>query len=170
MLFIRSTDDRDRPVWVRFSGLRPAAALWWEQVRARTRRENFRVVVGVARRPSTWLVFAAALLIGVLAAVFVHDGAIGLGVLVLGPVAAPLLMVGIVAVRAGVLIAGRASDMAEEALLRRGRCPACGYDLAGLEAQADLRVECPECGAAWRAGRIGLEGSSDPEVIVIRRA
>ncbi len=35
-----------------------------------------------------------------------------------------------------------------------GLCAACGYDLLGLQVQADGCKECPECGAAWRATRI----------------
>lgn len=34
-------------------------------------------------------------------------------------------------------------------IARRGRCPACGYDLAGLRASDDGCTTCPECGSAW---------------------
>lgn len=47
----------------------------------------------------------------------------------------------------------RAAEIARRAL-EHGVCPSCGYALAGIEAQADGCVQCPECGAAWRAARI----------------
>ncbi|MBL8990881.1 MAG: hypothetical protein JNJ48_04795 [Phycisphaerae bacterium] len=49
------------------------------------------------------------------------------------------------------------------ALRRRGRpavgwpCPGCGYDLAGLRAEADGCTVCPECRGAWR-GRARAQG------------
>jgi len=36
--------------------------------------------------------------------------------------------------------------------LRFSRCPSCAYRIAGLEAEDDGCVVCPECGAAWRVG------------------
>ncbi len=36
-------------------------------------------------------------------------------------------------------------------LLRRERCPACGYSIANLQAEHDGCVVCSECGAAWNA-------------------
>jgi len=36
------------------------------------------------------------------------------------------------------------------ALLKIGRCPSCGYALAGVEAEPDGCRVCPECGGAWR--------------------
>lgn len=36
-------------------------------------------------------------------------------------------------------------------LLRRSRCPACGYSIANQRVEADGCVLCPECGAAWNA-------------------
>jgi hypothetical protein len=34
-------------------------------------------------------------------------------------------------------------------IARLARCPACDYDLAGLEAADDGCTACPECGSAW---------------------
>ncbi len=43
--------------------------------------------------------------------------------------------------------------------LARGECPGCLYDLAGLPPERietiERAVRCPECGAVWRAARIG---------------
>ncbi len=46
-----------------------------------------------------------------------------------------------------------------EVYLSTGRCASCGYMLAGLAMEGDGCVVCPECGAAWRAERIGVEES-----------
>jgi hypothetical protein len=34
--------------------------------------------------------------------------------------------------------------------LRRGTCPACGYQITGQATETDGCATCPECGAAWR--------------------
>ncbi len=47
--------------------------------------------------------------------------------------------------------------------LRDGQCPACGYDVADIDADADGCIVCPECGGAWRMSRL-----SDPPRVVIR--
>jgi len=36
--------------------------------------------------------------------------------------------------------------------LAGGRCPTCGYAMAGLKAEGDGCAVCPECGGAWRVG------------------
>lgn len=38
-------------------------------------------------------------------------------------------------------------------LLNQGRCPACDYEIFGLESEADGCIVCPECGGAWRVLR-----------------
>jgi ribosomal protein L37AE/L43A len=40
-------------------------------------------------------------------------------------------------------------------MLSEGRCPGCAYVLARQAPQADARVVCPECAAAWNHDRIG---------------
>lgn len=49
--------------------------------------------------------------------------------------------------------------------LSRSICPGCGYDLERLEVTAELDecIVCPECGAAWKAGRIGRPDPTRPE-------
>lgn len=43
--------------------------------------------------------------------------------------------------------------------LKRGECPGCLYDLAGLPPERvetiERAVRCPECGAVWKAERVG---------------
>lgn len=40
-------------------------------------------------------------------------------------------------------------------MLAEGRCAACAYVLAGLGADGEGLVQCPECGARWRKDRVG---------------
>jgi hypothetical protein len=46
--------------------------------------------------------------------------------------------------------------------LARGECPGCLYDLAGLPPERietiEQAIRCPECGAVWRAARLGRSG------------
>jgi hypothetical protein len=58
------------------------------------------------------------------------------------------------------------------AMLRHGRCAHCGYDLQGLEADADDGATmCPECAAAWKldaesvAARAGDEHQPQREMV-----
>ncbi|MEO1278527.1 MAG: hypothetical protein AAFV77_06200 [Planctomycetota bacterium] len=43
--------------------------------------------------------------------------------------------------------------------LARGECPGCLYELAGLPPERieaiEAAIRCPECGAVWRAERVG---------------
>lgn len=39
--------------------------------------------------------------------------------------------------------------------LRRGHCAQCGWALVGLIPEPDNCIQCPECGAAWKADRLG---------------
>lgn len=46
--------------------------------------------------------------------------------------------------------------------LTLGECPGCSYGLAGLPTVAveglESAIRCPECGAVWRAERVGKPG------------
>lgn len=46
-------------------------------------------------------------------------------------------------------------DWQSDESLRRGHCAQCGRALAGLTPQPDNCIQCPECGAAWKADRVG---------------
>lgn len=48
--------------------------------------------------------------------------------------------------------------------LFEGRCPGCGYVLDGSQTESDDCRVCPECGAAWKAARVGTSGRT-PEAI-----
>jgi hypothetical protein len=41
-------------------------------------------------------------------------------------------------------------DRIRLAMLHRGQCPSCGYELSSLPPRGDGLVECPECGSAWK--------------------
>jgi hypothetical protein len=53
-------------------------------------------------------------------------------------------------------LAGRA-DLMADALLRMGRCAACGYPLAADAVPDDHIHRCSECGATWNDARLGKE-------------
>lgn len=53
--------------------------------------------------------------------------------------------------------------------LAHGRCPGCGYRLAGIVAMPDGMVLCPECGAAWHAHRIGASATAHPACLQTAR-
>ncbi|MFO0827935.1 MAG: hypothetical protein U0572_07260 [Phycisphaerales bacterium] len=61
------------------------------------------------------------------------------------------------AMRAAGLSVGSALELVVAALLRMARCASCGYPIDASAADANGLVRCPECGAAWRADRIGRE-------------
>jgi hypothetical protein len=48
---------------------------------------------------------------------------------------------------------GSAKQIAMTAV-RRGLCGSCGYSLEALAPEPDGCLLCPECGAAWRQGRV----------------
>ncbi len=50
--------------------------------------------------------------------------------------------------------------------LESDRCPACGYDLAGLKSDLDGCVTCPECDAAWNVADAKAKVYDRPIVVV----
>lgn len=46
----------------------------------------------------------------------------------------------------------------------KGACLACGYTLDGATIAEDGCLQCPECGAAWRAERVRGDGPALPDV------
>ncbi|GMV25985.1 MAG: hypothetical protein AMXMBFR58_20160 [Phycisphaerae bacterium] len=64
----------------------------------------------------------------------------------------------------------RGTDQLVETILAEGRCPCCLYKLGAVRASDDGRVQCPECGAAWRHDRIGtLRARASPDVATAPR-
>ncbi len=70
--------------------------------------------------------------------------------------AAFVAMLGLVALVCGVVwlvmrsIDYKLGDEVVAAWFELGRCPACGFHVAGCEAGGDGAVKCPECAATWR--------------------
>jgi hypothetical protein len=63
------------------------------------------------------------------------------------PLMAPIGAIGPFAI--GVAARALSRDRIARAYVWEGRCGACAFDLAGLEAAEDGCTVCPECGAAW---------------------
>ncbi|MFN7019798.1 MAG: hypothetical protein ACK4WH_00545 [Phycisphaerales bacterium] len=114
-----------------------------------------------------WLALFGVSLLIALVLLTLKDTAMGLGMLIISPVAMPLLALALVTAR-GLVGLGRdlPSRMRGDTLAME-RCPVCDYDLSVLAAEADGCVTCPECGAAWNWDEIGERGGRDPDVIVI---
>lgn len=56
------------------------------------------------------------------------------------------------------------------AFLREGRCPCCGYVIAGSRPEPDGLIACPECSAAWKPDRIGPADEGPAQVRQYRAA
>lgn len=56
-----------------------------------------------------------------------------------------------------------------DAFLFEGRCPGCGYVLDGTQIEPDGCRVCPECGAAWKAERIGASIQTPAAIQEYRR-
>lgn len=52
---------------------------------------------------------------------------------------------------------GESVSLIIDAILRMGRCASCGYPMGAVHDEGDGFQQCPECGATWRAERIGRE-------------
>lgn len=125
-----------------------------------------RWLLRTVRRPGLQLFVAGAVLVVMLTAMLVVDGPIAIGVVIYSPVAVPLLVLALTYGRSVIAARDSLVEDAERAMLSASLCPCCGYNLGGLDAQTDGRVSCPECDAAWFAGRIGRSGR-EVDVVVI---
>lgn len=172
MLRLETSDDRGQVAPIAWSGLRWAAQDALQ--RARLERPaahagNTRAALRIAWRTlSNRNVIAAAMalaLIAIIVSMLITSGPIGLGLLVMTPVAAPLLLTALRGGRAALEAPDAVADACERAAFRRGRCPGCHYTLIELATEADGTVVCPECGAAW-AARSVHERTREREVIL----
>jgi len=99
--------------------------------------------VGLLLKAVLW----SLLLLGMVAAIMLHDFDSSSGALVqLGIVAA--IVVGVWVFVFAVLQRRDAAYRARQAALH-GACPACGYRLDGIDPDNAGFAQCPECGAAW---------------------
>lgn len=108
---------------------------------------------GAALRPlrrvglAFWALMLAMLALGP-ALVFVLAGWGGRGAIMIIPAAVPVVLV--LALVPWLRPLGW--RLHRRGLLALGLCPACGYEIAGLEPEADGCRVCPECGGAWKPG------------------
>lgn len=58
----------------------------------------------------------------------------------------------------------RYSNRTAESILRIGRCPSCGYRLAGTPLDDDGLIVCPECAGAWSHARVGTSAVNAADI------
>lgn len=168
MLTIRTIDDRDRPIRLPLRRVRWPLGFWWKR-RDLSWRGLRREIVWLARKPAVWLALGGIGLLITLVLLTLQDTAMGLGMLVISPVAAPILALALVTGRGLIGLGGDLPRIIRAALLQAERCPLCEYELGQLDCQPDGCITCPECGAAWNWDAIGNRGGRDPVVVVIDR-
>lgn len=165
---LRMRDDRDRAVrvpMVRMTRLAQVPAWVWSELRHR--RGRWRLVGRLVRSGPLWVGLLVAVLLAILVTLLIRDTAVGLGLLIISPVMAPLVSTGLVTARGLIGLGGALPEALRAAFLADGRCVCCLYDLRALRAEPDGCVTCAECGAAWNWDAIGDRGGRDPEVVVI---
>lgn len=168
MLSLRLHDDRERPVRAPLGHmLRLARVPAWVQAERRQPRGGWRLIKRAARCGPLWVGLLGAVLVGILITLLVRDMAVGLGLIIISPVMAPLVTTGLVTARGLAGLGGAVPERLRAAFLADGRCPCCRYELEGQPAEPDGCVTCAECGAAWNWDAIGERGGREPEVIVI---
>jgi hypothetical protein len=155
----RTTDDRDHAARL--------TLLVWPRGIGGTARVTFRsaarVLIDVLRARLFIVPMLAAGAVVMIALAVVKGGPWILALFSFSPV----LSISLLLVFAGLVSFSDSITEHKERLktrrLRDGQCPACGYDVAEIDADADGCVVCPECGGAWRMSRL-----SDPPRVVIR--
>lgn len=164
---IRTRDDRDRPIRLSLRRLVWIARAWRGRADF-SRRGWVRMFRRLLTTGGVWLgVFGLSLLV-VVFVMMLHDFAMGLWLLIISPVASPLLAMALVATRGILGFGGELPRLIRRDMLAARRCPVCGYDIASLPREPDACITCPECGAAWNWDAIGDRGGRDPEIVIIR--
>lgn len=169
MIRVPEADDRGRTVRVPITRIGWVYRLWRSRLDT-SHRGLRRALWRTARRPAVWLAVVGVLLLMALVLLTLKDTATGLGLLIISPVAMPLLALALVTARGLIGLGRELPPRLRGDTLAMGRCPVCNYDLLALTAEADACVTCPECGAAWNWDAIGDRGGREAEVVVIDRA
>lgn len=168
MLSVRLQDDRDRPVRTPLRHLaRLVRVPSWVRVEWRSPRGRWRLLRRLARSGPLWVGLLVTILVTILITLLVRDAAVGLGLLVISPVMAPLVATGLLAARGLAGLGGALPGRIRSVFLTDGRCPCCEYDLTALPDDGDGCVTCAECGAAWNWDGIGERGGQEDEIVVI---
>ncbi len=138
---LRARDDRGKTTRVRFAIVPP------EDRSDITRPWLLRQL----RRAPEVLIPPAIMAIGVLVLVSLalREGPAVIAVTLFSPVSSTLIFVTIALLLWTNRAFVRHLRKTGVALKARGRCPACRYDMRGLEPDEDACTQCPECGAAW---------------------
>lgn len=138
---LRARDDRGKPIRVRLAIVPP------EDKSDTTRPWLLRQF----RRAPEVLIPPAIMALGVLVLVSLalREGPAVIAVTLFSPVSSTLIFVTIALLLWTNRALSRHLAKTRVALKARGRCPACRYDMRGLEPEEDACTQCPECGAAW---------------------
>lgn len=113
------------------------------------------------------------LVVALITAIMINDRSTGFGLLVFTPIMVPLITAGLLAGRGLLGLGGWLPNAMRIAQLARHACPACNYDLRGIdpvhpEGMSEAHVVCPECRATWVSANLGPAARARPETVVIR--
>lgn len=138
---VRARDDRGNVIRVRLALVTP------DDTSDTTRPWLVRQL----RRAPEVLIPPAIILLGIaiLVSLALREGPAVIAVTLFSPVSSTLIFVTIALLLWTNRALGRHLARTRVALKARGRCPACRYDMRGLESEEDACTLCPECGAAW---------------------
>lgn len=165
---LRARDDRGRRVRLPVRFALEALRAWKEDLGEVSWRRVPRVLVRAIVSPVGLAFLGAGFIVGAILKLVYEDFSMALGLMVFTPVVVPMLTLGFLTARGVLGIGGSIAGDIEEAMLRRRKCPCCGYALAGSEPAHDGCVVCAECGAAWDGRRIERAATRRPDVVVIR--
>ncbi|HLP83448.1 MAG TPA: hypothetical protein VK157_03795 [Phycisphaerales bacterium] len=138
---VRARDDRGKPIRVRVwlvapddrgDGTRPWIVRQWRRLPE--------VIIPPA-------IFVCGIL--VLVTLALREGPAVIAVTLFSPVSSSLIFVSIALLLWMNRAMARHVKKTREAWKGAKRCPACRYDMRGLEPDEDDCTPCPECGAAW---------------------
>jgi len=150
-------DDRDRsyvPVVLAEMALRAEGAA--DRDAARSLQRSLRAIAAEETRRWSFDRLLAGLALGG-AAVVVGVALFAVAGATFGAVPAVifvLLMIGVLSAVDRAIATRRIGSAIGATIAAHGFCASCGYSLRGLQPAEDGCLVCPECGGAWRAGRI----------------
>ncbi len=141
-------DDADQPCELQVNSYHTTSA--WRDPRAR--RALSQVTMLVAPRSVLWVSMIFMLVVGVVIVALPLQFSIPIAALCIVLIAS--LSLSGRSIMAKHLAKNR--DAILDAALCVSVCPGCAYDLSGVATSNDAEaiIDCPECGAAWSAGRL----------------
>lgn len=136
----RTTDDAGRP-----ATLRRWAVMPWRQ--PGTPRDWLPRLIFLT--PAGALTTFAVVLALAVALIATYSGAWIVAVMLYSPAAASIALLAALLAKSWHTVLSTRPERIKRTWLARGLCPSCGYALAGLDADPEGRVACPECGGTW---------------------